>query len=182
MIRSPTPANLPPRLLVLTVIDVTQAAPAIYAPKSSAIRLSWAERIGAAIVAICCCTVLIIARILPPSPSGVGTHLGLGLNRCDFLDRTGIPCPSCGMTTSFSHFARGNLAASFYVQPMGMILAILTTAAFWIALYMVITGKPVLRLLRVLPARYYFLPLMFMGVAAWAWKIFIHVRGIDGWR
>jgi hypothetical protein len=106
----------------------------------------------------------------------------MGLQRCEFLERTGIPCPTCGMTTSFAHFARGNIAASLYVQPMGTVLATLTAATLWVALYMALTGEPVMRLLRIVPARYYFLPLMIFAVAAWGWKIFIHLRGIDGWR
>ncbi|HMB96375.1 MAG TPA: DUF2752 domain-containing protein [Tepidisphaeraceae bacterium] len=161
---------------------MTPSIPAIYAPKPVAAVLDLSARIVAGIVALCCLTVLVIARVLPPSPTGVSTHLALGLQRCEFLQRTGIPCPTCGMTTSFSHFARGNIAASLYVQPMGALLAVLTTAAFWIALYMALTGKNVLRLLKIIPPSYYFLPLMFIGLAAWAWKIFIHLKGIDGWR
>jgi hypothetical protein len=86
------------------------------------------------------------------------------------------------MTTSFAWFARGNLAASFYVQPMGMVLAVLTAAGFWVALYIGLSGKPALRLLRVVPARYYLVPLFALAVAAWGWKMFIVLRGIDGWR
>jgi hypothetical protein len=86
------------------------------------------------------------------------------------------------MTTSFAYFSRGNLLASLYVQPMGMVLAALTVAAFWTSLYIALTGRPALRLLQLIPAGYYFLPLMFFGIAAWGWKIFIHLHGIDGWR
>jgi hypothetical protein len=139
------------------------------------------ERLLAAAVALSCAVVLIIAARLVPSPTGVGTHTAMGLVRCEFLARTGIPCPSCGMTTSFSHFAHGNILASIYVQPMGAALALLTAAGFWVSLYIAITGKPALRLMRLIPARYYLLPLMFLAVAAWGWKIFIHLHGIDGW-
>jgi hypothetical protein len=101
--------------------------------------------------------------------------------RCEFLYRTGLPCPSCGMTTSFSHMAHGQPLASVYVQPMGAVLCVLTAAAFWVSSYMVFTGRPVLRLLRLVPARYYLLPLMFFAIAAWGWKIYIHTHGMDGW-
>jgi hypothetical protein len=162
--------------------QVNSEVPAIYAPKPAADTAGVGERIIAALIAAACLTVLLIARILAPNPAGVGTHTAMGLPSCEFLARTGIPCPTCGMTTSFSHFVRGNVAASLYVQPMGTVLATLTAATFWAAAYMAITGLPVLRLLRILPARYYFLPLMFLAVAAWGWKIFIHLQGIDGWR
>ena len=126
--------------------------------------------------------VLAIAVSLKPSRSGVGTHQGLGFQGCDFLTRTGLPCPSCGMTTSFAWFVRGNWIASFYVQPMGFVLAIMTGTVFWAALYIALTGRPIQRLLRQLNGAWLIAALMGFGIAAWGWKIFIHLRGIDGWH
>jgi len=160
---------------------VTVSTPSIYSPRYPVTALDAGPRAGAAVVALACAVVLIIATMLPPSPAGVGTHTGLGFQRCEFLDRTGLPCPSCGMTTSFSLFVRGRMLGSFYVQPMGFVLAVATAASFWIALYIAVTGRPALRLMRLVPGRYYLIPLMFFGVAAWGWKIFIHLKGIDGW-
>src|ERR1700743_937593 len=110
--------------------------PAIYSPKFAHPRLQLAGRALAGAIALGCLSVLCIARILTPSPEGVATHTEMHLEPCYFLIHTGIPCPSCGMTTSFSWFTRGNLAASFYIQPMGCVLAILCAAGFWIGLYM----------------------------------------------
>ena len=129
-----------------------------------------------------CLSVLILAARLAPNPNGVGTHTKLGMNDCQFLARTGIPCPSCGMTTSFSLFVRGKILGSLYVQPMGTVLAILATFTFWAALYVGITGKPIARLMRMIPSRYYLVPLFALALLAWGWKIFIHLKGIDGWR
>lgn len=42
---------------------------------------------------------------------------GLLFNPCGFKQRTGWPCPACGMTTSVLAFARGQIALSFYAQP-----------------------------------------------------------------
>jgi hypothetical protein len=159
---------------------VTSSTPLIYAPRYSLPKLDTGTRAGSAVVALACAAVLVVAAILPPSSAGVSTHTQLGFKRCEFLYRTGMPCPSCGMTTSFSLFARGRLASSLYVQPMGFVLAVLTAAAFWIAFYIAITGKPALRLLTPIRPRYYLLPMMIFAVAAWGWKIFIHMRGIDG--
>jgi hypothetical protein len=86
------------------------------------------------------------------------------------------------MTTSWAWFARGNLAASLYVQPMGTVLAALAACGFWIGLYVAFTGRPVYRLLRVIPGRYYFVPLLSFAILAWGWKIFIHLTGSDGWH
>src|SRR5688572_19022952 len=87
-------------------------------------RLRLGARLFAAAIAIACLTVLLIAVRLSPSPTGMATHTTMGFSECEFLRRTGLPCPTCGMTTSFAWFVRGNVAASFFVQPMGFVLAL----------------------------------------------------------
>jgi Protein of unknown function (DUF2752) len=68
-------------------------------------------------------TVLVVARGLEPDPRGFGTHTQLGLWPCSFKVTTGRPCPTCGMTTSFAWFARGELARSWGANPAGSLLA-----------------------------------------------------------
>jgi hypothetical protein len=161
---------------------LTATVPNIYAVPPQPVKLGAGGRFLAAGVGLGCLAVLILAASLTPSPTGMSTHAQcLGLPDCTFLQNTKLPCPSCGMTTSFAWFARGNLVASAYVQPMGMILAVMTAAAAWGGLYIAITGRPVHRLLRLLPSRYTLIPLLLVGVLAWGWKIFIHLNGIDGW-
>lgn len=138
-------------------------------------------RLLALAIALACLTVLIIAARLQPSPTGVGSHREMGLQSCQLLDRTGLPCPSCGMTTSFTWFVRGNLPASFYIQPMGMLTALAAACTVWIGAYIAFTGRPVYRLLLQLPARAWLIGLLSFGIAAWGWKIFIHLNGMDGW-
>ena len=52
--------------------------------------------------------VFIVAISLDPydsddgGPRRMGTHMQLGLPDCNFKSIAGVPCPSCGMTTSFS--------------------------------------------------------------------------------
>ena len=144
-------------------------------------RISRAGRVAALVLGLACLAVLVVAALLEPNSAGSGSHTGLGLQRCQFLDRTGVPCLSCGYTTSFTWFVRGNLAASVYVQPMGALLAAATACTVWVCLYVAATGRPVHRLLRLIPARRWLLPLLLFVVAAWGWKIFIHVNGLDGW-
>ncbi|CAN5567563.1 hypothetical protein BH10PLA1_BH10PLA1_09750 [soil metagenome] len=86
------------------------------------------------------------------------------------------------MTTSFAWFVRGNFLASFYVQPMGFVLAVAAAMTIWGALYIAVSGRPVYVLLDFIPLRYTLLPALLFGVAAWGWKIFIHLHGIDGWK
>ena len=161
---------------------MSQPAPAIYSGPSPAQPLSAAARAIALLISGACLAVLLVAARLNPNPAGESTHTQLGMNACQFLAQTGLPCPSCGMTTSFAWFVRGNLLASLYVQPMGTVLAAMTAIAFWAALYIGLTGKPFARLMRMIPPRYYVVPLLAWALAAWGWKIFIHLHGIDGWR
>jgi hypothetical protein len=161
---------------------VEQAVPLIYTRSAEAISLPIRGRLAALGVALVCLFPLVVATMLEPSRSGFATHTQLGLQQCAFLQHTGLPCPSCGMTTSWGWFVRGNLAASLYVQPMGTVLAVIAVASVWIGLYVAITGRPVYRLLRLLPGRYYFVPLLSFAILAWGWKIFIHLAGVDGWR
>jgi hypothetical protein len=51
------------------------------------------------------------------------THLQLGLPTCTVKQVFGIPCPSCGMTTSFALFVRGDLLNSLRANWAGTILA-----------------------------------------------------------
>jgi hypothetical protein len=156
------------------------AAPIIYC-RTGRPRSELIERLISAGFALGCLAVLGLAAYLPPSHAGVATHRQLGLPECSLLQRTGLPCPSCGMTTSFSWFVRGNLAASLYVQPMGALLAFLTCCGVSVGFYIALTGRPVYQLLSLIPARYIFVPLLTLGLLAWAWKIFIHLSGHDGW-
>ena len=158
-------------------------APAIYVRlNQEPDRLAMGGRLLSAAIAAACLAVLITAAVLAPSPSGVGTHTALGLQPCQFLARTGLPCPGCGMTTSFSWFARGNIEASLYVQPMGMVLAILCAATFWAAAYVAVSARPVHRLAQRIPPRYYLWYLPSLAIVAWAWKIWIRVHHVDGWH
>jgi hypothetical protein len=136
----------------------------------------------AAGVAGVCLALLLTATQLTPIPDGLGTHRQMHMQECGFLARTGLPCPSCGMTTSFSWFVRGNILASLYVQPMGTVLAALCGMTVWGAGYVAVSGRPLYRLVAAIPARYHALPLLVLALAAWGWKMFIHVRGIDGWK
>jgi hypothetical protein len=67
--------------------------------------------------------VFVVALRLEPSPTGLGTHMQLGLPACHFLRVTGRPCPTCGMTTAFAWFVRGRLDQAWRANPAGCLLA-----------------------------------------------------------
>ncbi|MDB5295843.1 MAG: hypothetical protein JWO31_1826 [Phycisphaerales bacterium] len=164
---------------------MTDAAPTPEIPRLYAYRGGRAvapptARAFALLVAGGCLAVLLTAVRLPPNPAGYGSHRGIGLPSCAWMER-GVPCPACGMTTSFSWFVRGNLPASIYVQPMGAALAAAAAACVWGGLYVGLTGRPVYRLVHLLPARAWLVGLLGFGLAAWGWKVFAHLHGIDGW-
>lgn len=68
---------------------------------------------------------LVLARVLTPSPSGYGTHTQLFLPPCLFHAITHLPCPTCGLTTSFAHLARGEVVAALHSNLLGPLVFIL---------------------------------------------------------
>jgi hypothetical protein len=59
------------------------------------------------------------------TPRTMETHLQLGLQPCTFRTVTGgMPCPSCGMTTSFSLLLHGDPIGSLRANWVGTLLAI----------------------------------------------------------
>jgi Protein of unknown function (DUF2752) len=79
---------------------------------------------------------LFIARLLQPSPSGMGTHEQLGLPACPFFHFTGFPCPTCGFTTCFAHGARLHFYQAFVTQPFGFAVFCLTIASIPTSLFL----------------------------------------------
>lgn len=65
---------------------------------------------------------------LEPDARGFGTHQRLGLPPCSFRVMFGIPCPSCGMTTSFSNVIRGRFIDAARANVAGLMLAVVCLA------------------------------------------------------
>ncbi len=56
------------------------------------------------------------------------THRELGLPECTFKRITHLPCPSCGMTTSFALTIRGDLVNGVQANSVGVLLALFLLA------------------------------------------------------
>ncbi len=133
----------------------------------------------AVLIAVAAATPLAIASTLTPATQGMGTHTALGLPPCGWAVASGMPCPSCGMTTSFTWAAHGDLWASFVTQPMGFVLALASAMTALVCLWAACTGARVqgpaeailLRPVVGWSALVFFL-------AAWGWKIWAVQAGI----
>ena len=59
---------------------------------------------------------------LTPDGRGFGTHEQLGLDPCPAMVYLGIPCPSCGLTTSFAFMGHGHPVRAFQSHYFGPVL------------------------------------------------------------
>jgi hypothetical protein len=112
------------------------------APRTSA--LPWRQRhvrLLGLCVALPAVTILATAAIIHPDARGYDTHTQLGLPPCGLLQRTGMPCPWCGMTTAFAHMARGQVAAATRAQACGAALFLLMVAAALAGTVQAATGR-----------------------------------------
>ena len=94
-------------------------------------------RIVLVVIGMALITLLFTARQLTPSEYGFGTHQQLGLPPCGMMMAFGLPCPSCGMTTSWALLMRGNIIQAAYTNMGGTLLGIL---AMVLGPWAVITG------------------------------------------
>ena len=61
-------------------------------------------------------------------------------NPCGFKQRTGLPCPTCGITTSAIAFAGGNFFKAFYIQPAGAFLCFILAISGFLTFFTFIFG------------------------------------------
>ncbi len=91
----------------------------------NALRFSWFGRlvlIGGGLLLL---ATFVVAARLTPDERGYGTHRQLAwLAPCGFLQWSGLPCPSCGMTTAWAHMVRGQWGAAWRANPFGCELAV----------------------------------------------------------
>jgi len=114
-----------------------------------------------------CVLLLALGRHLKPDPRGLGTHEQLGLPPCGFYLATGLPCPTCGVTTAYVAAVHGEVWQAIKIQPVGAIAALATASLVVLSLAGVATaGVPVVRLS---PRGAVVVTLLVMGVFVGSW-------------
>ncbi|GAC1315503.1 MAG: DUF2752 domain-containing protein [Isosphaeraceae bacterium] len=105
-------------------------------------KLSVGTRVLLATAALGIAMGFLVASRLEPDPKGFGTHEQMGLPPCAFLKVTRLPCPSCGLTTSFAWITRGRFDQAWRANPAGLLLAPLCAwTAVWCCLS-ALFGRP----------------------------------------
>jgi hypothetical protein len=124
---------------------LTEAAPAAAPPAApradTPAEIRFKTRVWCTFTFVMCVGMLAVGLWLTPSEQGVETHRQLGLPPCGFYFATGLPCPTCGCTTSVSHFAHGHLLASFLTQPFGFLVALVATLLTPLSVFGMATGR-----------------------------------------
>jgi hypothetical protein len=169
------PAPLPPT--DETQEDVLEVVPV----------MPWWVRGTLLVVAAGLITVFVIAiRLNPYGADGqartMETHRQMGLPPCTFYAMTGLPCPSCGMTTSFALFIRGDLLHSLRANAVGTLLAGFCLALIPWCLASVYLGRPLFLttieplLIRLVVAFLVLLLGRWAIVLLWLWLTHTHVN------
>jgi hypothetical protein len=118
------------------------AIDAVHSPNTVITRATPIERAAWVLIALASWPILVVAAWLRPDARGFGTHQQLGLPPCAFSAVTGVPCPGCGLTTSFAHMAHGHIVAAFGAHLMGPpLFAIVCTVAFY-APFAIVRARP----------------------------------------
>jgi hypothetical protein len=105
-------------------------------------ELNGQTRLLLALLGVGLSVLLGIAMFLQPDARRhYGTHEQLGLPPCTFSYLFGVPCPTCGMTTSWAHLMRGEILTSFRVNAGGTMLEMLAILAVPWSLLTAIRGR-----------------------------------------
>lgn len=90
--------------------------------------------------------VLFVATLVRPyaedgTPLRMASHRTLGLPACNFQEMFDLPCPSCGLTTSFALLVRGDVWNSLRANFVGTGLALVCAALIPWSIVSAIRGR-----------------------------------------
>ena len=134
------------------------------------------SRFWAGVWCLGCVTLLVVAALVTPDPSGVGTHTQLGAPPCSSMMLWGVPCPTCGMTTAFAHTVRGQWLSAIRVQPAGWLAAVATALCALVTAVTVVTGRKwAVNWYRAPPGRVA-VSIVAIVLLAWLYRVSVAVR------
>jgi len=90
---------------------------------------------------------------------------------CGFEQKYGLPCPTCGMTTSATAFAQGKIFEAFYIQPAAALLCSVLAVSAFLALFIAVFGVYfgfIKRFFTEVKIKYIILALIIIIAAGWA--------------
>ena len=148
-----------------------ESAGAVRVGAAAGVRASAGERAGQAATLVILVGLVVLGMVLDPSPTGAGTHCQLGLPPCGMLETTGLPCPTCGVTTAFSLASHGRLVEALVTQPFGLTVFLLVAGGAVGLVVALVTGRSVQPVLA--PGRLVMgaMALMLILLGAWAYKL-----------
>ncbi len=114
-------------------------------PRLALFDRPWAARLAWATMGAVAWAVLVASAWLRPDARGFGTHQQLGLPPCTFQAMTHVPCPGCGLTTSFAYMAHGHILRAFGAHLMGPFLFAITLAVALLAPWALRRAYPLTR-------------------------------------
>ena len=133
----------------------------------------WISRLVWAASTLVAWAVVGLSFWLRPDPRGFGTHQQLGLPPCGFAEVAHLPCPGCGLTTSFARMAHGQVLSAFGAHLMGPPLFLLTLAVALCGPWAVRRGMPVSQVLEHPAATGVLGTTLACGLVTWALR-FLH--------
>jgi len=130
-------------------------------------RASSGQRLVAAII----CVAVVVFFGVFALVGHYNIDMGWWLGYCGFKQRTGLPCPTCGMTTATLAFAQGRIFEAFNIQPacglLCSIMVIVAIMAFIIAVFGIYFCF-IERFFTEVKLRYIILALIIIIAAGWA--------------
>ena len=126
------------------------------------------NRIIGALTATICISAMLALSLVAPNRSGYGTHKKLGLDNCDYLSRTGYPCPGCGFTTSITSAGRWDFIHSARSHIFGLFCYLLIVSSAIAGAYQAVTGRAVFAKLR--PNFWWLFALVALFMGGWLLK------------
>ncbi len=139
--------------------------------RTTPLRATTGERIAAGVIAAFSLLVLSTAAWLNPNPQGHATHTQLGMPQCTWVIAFDKPCPTCSMTTAFSHAGEGSWITATLTQPMGALLAVLTTMIFWASTHQAVYASRIGSVVQTALRPRMVIVMLILTAGAWIYKI-----------